>query len=149
MNNFRGQGAGRSKYVQFSPLQARILSLAALCGMSGWFLSGIWIPPNDPYFVRFFFQVLGSVSVMFLFLSNYGFVAFTRRQEIDERELQQRNIAFSHAYFCVLVLLYIGFGIGKDITRVPPEIFADFMAVALGACLILPPTLLAWRDDGG
>ncbi len=126
MNNFRGHGASRSKYIPLRPLQARILSLAALCGMSGWFLSGIWIPPNDPYFIRFFFHTLGSVSVCSLSCSSYGFVAFTRRQELDERELQQRNAAFSYAYFCVLALLLFGFCIGKDISRVPPDTFADF-----------------------
>lgn len=149
MNNFRGQGASRPKYIPLRPLQARILSVAALFSMSGWFLCGIWLPPNDPHFIRFFFHTLGSVSVFSLSCSSYGFVAFTRRQELDERELQQRNAAFSYAYFCVLALLLFGFCIGKDISRVRPEIFADFMMVALGSCLIIPTTLLAWWDDGG
>ena len=149
MNNFRGQGAGRSKYIDLSSLQSRILSVVALCGMYGWFLYGILMPPGDPYFVSIFLNLLGFGSALVLVLSAYGFVAMSHQQHIDERELQQRNAAFSYAYFCVLALLLFGFCIGKDISRVRPEIFADFMMVALGSCLIIPTTLLAWWDDGG
>lgn len=149
MNNFRGQGAGRSKYLDLSSLQSRILSVVALCGMYGWFLYGILMPPGDPYFVSIFLNLLGFGSALVLVLSAYGFVAMSHQQHIDERELQQRNAACFHAYIYVLALVSVGCILGKDIARVPPETFANFMWVALASSFIMPATLLAWRDDGG
>lgn len=147
MNNFRGQGADRLKSLQISPLQARILSVAALCSMWGWFLYGILGAPRDPYFIRILLQLVASISGFYVFFSPYGFIALGLREQIDERELQQRNAAYSHVYWYLLAFLCLGHMLGEGIARIPPEIFADFMAVATGSSLILPPTLLAWRDD--
>jgi hypothetical protein len=79
-------------------------------------------------------------------------VANAPKKDLDERELQDRNSAYMSAYLYAVTILLIGY-IGTDLIgkvysgfQVTPEVVRIFLYVAFFTCLIMPATILAWRD---
>jgi hypothetical protein len=79
-------------------------------------------------------------------------VANAPKKDLDERELQDRNSAYMSAYLYAVTILLIGY-IGTDLIgkvysgfQVTPEVVRNFLNVAFFTCLIMPATIVAWRD---
>jgi hypothetical protein len=79
-------------------------------------------------------------------------VANAPKKDLDERELQDRNSAYMSAYLYAVTILLIGY-IGTDLIgkvysdfQVTPEVVRNLLNVAVFTCLIMPATILAWRD---
>lgn len=77
------------------------------------------------------------------------------KKDLDERELQDRNSAYMSAYLYAVTILLIGY-IGTDLIgkvysdfQVTPEVVRNLLNVAFFTCLIMPATILAWRDHDG
>ena len=158
MNEPRKPYKDRSRYLTISPRGARIVSVVALGGLCLSFLLGFKTDDGADHGVT----ALGLVAVMsavagygcaiFLVFCSYSFIADASPDDIDERELQERNAAYVWAYRYAALTLLVGY-IGSDVIgkvygdlEVTGEIVANFLRVALISSLILPATILAWRD---
>lgn len=149
----------RTSHLALGPLGARILSVVALSAMALWLtLKLLWPslwPVSPPAWAPWAVgacALLGFGSALVLFLSSYGFVANADDHQLDERERQERNAAYLRAYQCAVLLLLVGY-IGSDVAdRFAPTpeaaaaMITHFLNVAFLSCLIMPATILAWRD---
>ena len=87
-------------------------------------------------------------------LASDTFVANAPPRDIDERELQERNAAYFRAYQYAALMLLVGYICSDLLGKVfgglmmSGELVADYMRVALISSLIMPATVLAWRDRG-
>ena len=110
---------------------------------------------NDTLSDRWFSGVNRNICSIVVFLCTYSFVANAPKKDLDERELQDRNSAYMSAYLYAVTILLIGY-IGTDLIgkvysdfQVTPEVVRNFLNVAFFTCLIMPATILAWRDHDG
>ncbi len=107
---------------------------------------------NDTLSDRWFSGVNRNICSIVVFLCTYSFVANAPKKDLDERELQDRNSAYMSAYLYAVTILLIGY-IGTDLIgkvysdfQVTPEVVRNLLNVAVFTCLIMPATILAWRD---
>ena len=107
---------------------------------------------NDTLSDRWFSGVNRNICSIVVFLCTYSFVANAPKKDLDERELQDRNSAYMSAYLYAVTILLIGY-IGTDLIgkvysdfQVTPEVVRNLLNVAFFTCLIMPATILAWRD---
>jgi len=110
---------------------------------------------NDTLSDRWFSGVNRNICSIVVFLCTYSFVANAPKKDLDERELQDRNSAYMSAYLYAVTILLIGY-IGTDLIgkvysdfQVTPEVVRNLLNVAFFTCLIMPATILAWRDHDG
>ena len=110
---------------------------------------------NNALSDRWFSGVNRNICSIVVFLCTYSFVANAPKKDLDERELQDRNSAYMSAYLYAVTILLIGY-IGTDLIgkvysdfQVTPEVVRNLLNVAFFTCLIMPATILAWRDHDG
>ena len=149
----------RGRLPALGPRHARVLSVVALCAMWLWFTLKLVWPTLWPVAAPLWAELavgasalLGFASALVLFTCTYGFVANAPDRQLDEREMQERNAAYLRAYQYAVLLLLVGY-IGSDVAdrfMPTPEaarvIVTHFLNVAFLSCLIMPATILAWRD---
>lgn len=149
------QAPDRSKYILLTPRGAKALSVVAIGGMYSWFLLKLFLRSDQPT-LELAVGALGLVGVLgsiVMFLCTYGFVANSPDKYLDEREIQDRNAAYMRAYVYSVSMLLIGY-IASDVGRVysgfevTPAVVTNYLNLALFTCLIMPATVLAWRDKG-
>jgi hypothetical protein len=146
----------RSKYILLTPRGAKALSVVAIGGMYSWFLLKLFLRSDQPA-LELAVGALGLVGVLgsiVMFLCTYGFVANSPDKYLDEREIQDRNAAYMRAYVYSVSMLLIGY-IASDVVgkvysgfEVTPDVVTNYLNLALFTCLIMPATVLAWRDKG-
>lgn len=154
MSSPRQPSVDRSKYLLLSPGGAKVLSAVAIGGMYLWFALKFFLSGDQPE-LRLVVGLSGLVGVIgsiVVFFCTYGFVANAPDKYLDEREVQDRNAAYLQAYIYAVAMLLIGC-IGSDLIgktystfEVTPAVIANFLTVAFFTCLIMPATILAWRD---
>ena len=151
------QRADRSKYILLSPRAAKALSAVALGALYLWFILKLLLTGEQPalQLVVSFAALVGFSSSIVVFLCSYSFVANAPVEDLDEREVQERNAAYLHAYGYAVMMLLIGL-IGSDLIgkvfgnfNLSPAVIANFLNLAFFSCLIMPATILAWRDQDG
>lgn len=143
----------RSSYLLMSPTTVRWLALITLISLHGWFLLKLFlIEPIAA--LQHAVGALGLVAMlgaMVIFLSTYSFLAHAARRDLDERELMQRNEAYfrTHQYLIagVLVgLLIMEFWERATGLKISIGQLGNFLNVLFFSGLILPATILAWKD---
>jgi len=149
--------ADRSKYILLSPRGAKFLSAVALGTLYLWFLLKLFLISEHPalQLAVGFAALIGFSTSILVFLCSYSFVANAPVRDLDEREVQERNAAYLHAYAYAVAVILIGL-IGSDLIgrvygdfKLTHSVVADFLNVAFFSCLIMPATILAWRDQDG
>ncbi|MEY3666650.1 MAG: hypothetical protein RL572_190 [Pseudomonadota bacterium] len=144
----------RSKYIFLRPRSAKMISLIAIGCLYGWFALKC-LPIVDQPAVQITVGVLGLlgvISAILMFLCTYSFMANAPDEYLDEREIQERNAAYLQSYIYAMAMLLVGY-IASDIVgrvyagfTVTPEVVSNFLTLALFTGLIMPTTVLAWRD---
>ena len=146
----------RSKYILLTPRGAKALSVVAIGGLYGWFLLKLLLIGDQPAMELAvgLLGLIGMVSSIVMFLCTYSFVANAPDKYLDEREIQDRNAAYMRAYIYAVSMLLVGY-IASDIVgkvysgfEVTQNVVANYLNLALFTCLIMPATVLAWRDKG-
>ena len=147
--------ADRSKYVLLSPRGAKFLSAVALGTLYLWFLLKLFLISEQPALKLAvgFAALIGFSTSILVFLCSYSFVANAPVRDLDEREFQERNAAYLHAYAVAVILIGL---IGSDLIgrvygdfKLTHSVVANFLTVAFFSCLIMPATILAWCDQDG
>lgn len=154
MSTQNPSSADRSKYILLSPLAARLLSVVAVGSLYLWFILK-FVLTGEPTTLSLIVGLVGLIGIIcsiVVFLCTYSFVANAPKKDLDERELQDRNSAYMSAYLYAVTILLVGY-IGTDLIgkvysgfQVTPEVVRNFLNVAFFTCLIMPATILAWRD---
>ena len=146
----------RSKYILLTPRSAKALSVIAIGGLYAWFLLKFLLTNNQPALQLIIgaLGLIGMVSSIVMFLCTYSFVANAPDKYLDEREIQDRNAAYTRAYIYAVSMLLVGY-IASDVVgkvfsgvEVTSDIVTNYLNLALFTCLIMPATILAWRDRG-
>ena len=157
MSTQNPSSADRSKYILLSPLAAKLLSAVAVGSLYLWFILKFFLTgePTTLSVIVGLVGLIGIICSIVVFLCTYSFVANAPKKDLDERELQDRNSAYMSAYLYAVTILLIGY-IGTDLIgkvysdfQVTPEVVRNFLNVAFFTCLIMPATILAWRDHDG
>jgi hypothetical protein len=146
----------RSKYILLTPRGAKALSVVAIGGLYAWFLLKLLLIGDQPamQLAVGLLGLIGVVSSIVMFLCTYSFVANAPDKYLDEREIQDRNAAYMRAYIYAVSMLLVGY-IASDIVgkvysgfEVTQDVVTNYLNLALFTCLIMPATVLAWRDKG-
>jgi hypothetical protein len=144
----------RSKYIFLTPRSAKVISLIAIGCLYGWFALKFLLINDRPalQITVGVMGLLGVISSILMFLCTYSFMANAPDECLDEREIQERNAAYLQSYVYAVSMLLVGY-IASDIVgrvyagfTVTPEVVSNFLTLALFTCLIMPTTVLAWRD---
>jgi hypothetical protein len=144
----------RAKYILLTPTSAKVLSVVAIGGLYAWFLLKLFLKSDQPALQLAVgaLGLIGVVGCIVMFLCTYSFVANSPDKYLDEREIQDRNAAYMRAYTYSVTMLLIGY-IASDVVgkvysgfEVTPEVLTNYLNLALFTCLIMPATILAWRD---
>lgn len=135
--------------LRIGPTASCIVGLYALVVMWGCFFLGIVLLPthDEPLLLRLSIVQFSGVMASILFFFSF---AYAGDQELDERELSERNHTFVLAWRCLFAAPVLGIAI--------PELIAMAWKVELGAgslrsfamamtstIFVLPGVLLAWR----
>jgi len=146
----------RTKYILLTPRGAKALSVVAIGGLYAWFLLKLFLTDDQPamQLAVGLLGLIGVVSSIVMFLCTYSFVANAPDKYLDEREIQDRNAAYMRAYIYAVSMLLVGY-IASDIVgkvysgfEVTQDVVTNYLNLALFTCLIMPATVLAWRDKG-
>jgi len=150
------QAPSRSKYILLTPTSAKVLSVVAIGALYAWFLLKLFLTGDQPamQLVVGVLGLIGVVSSIVMFLCTYGFVANAPDNCLDEREIQDRNAAYMRAYIYAVSMLLVGY-IASDIVgkvysgfEVTQDVVTNYLNLSLFTSLIIPATVLAWRDKG-
>jgi len=146
--------ADRSKYILLTPNGAKALSVVAIGSLYAWFVLKLFLTAEPPVLQLTVgaLGMIGALSSVVMFLCTYSFVANAPDKYLDEREIQDRNAAYMRAYIYAVSMLLVGY-IASDVVgkvysgfEVTPEVLTNYLNLALFTCLIMPATILAWRD---
>jgi amino acid permease len=154
MSTQNQSSAAHFKYILLSPFAAKLLSATAVGNLYLWFALKFFLT-DESTTLSVIVGLVGLSGIIFsivVFLCTYSFVANAPKQYLDERELQERNAAYMSAYVYTVTLLLIGY-LGTDLIgkvysgfQVTPEVVRNYLNVAFFTSLIMPATILAWRD---
>lgn len=148
------QTADRSRYILLGPRSAKALSVLAIGAMYAWFLMKLFLSDGQPLLQLAvgMAALVGVVSSIVMFLCSYSFVANAPDRSLDEREIQDRNAAYMKAYTYAVAMLLVGY-IASDVVgkvysgfEVTSGVVTNYLNLAFFTCLIMPATILAWRD---
>ena len=154
MNSVSPSTPDRSKYILLSPRGAKALSVVAIGALYGWFFLKLLLVGEQPalQLAVGVLALVGMVASIVMFLCTYSFVANAPDKYLDEREIGDRNAAYMRAYVYVVSMLLVAY-IGSDLVgkvygnlQVSSAMVTNFLNVAFFTCLIMPATVLAWRD---
>jgi len=125
--------------------------------MYAWFLMKLFLVGNQPglQLAVGVAALVGMVGSIVMFLCTYSFVANAPDRYLDEREIQDRNAAYMKAYTYAVSMLLVGY-IASDVVgkvysgfEVTPRVVTNYLNLAFFTCLIMPASILAWRDRPG
>lgn len=154
MNTQRaGLGARKPITIVLGPGAARALSSFALLAMHFWFIAKLSLPSENGVLELSvgFAALTGLISSVAFFVCSYGVLANAPDELLDEGQRFERNRAYSDAFKTVAAMLLLG-SIGAefatDIFGVPLSIgiLQNYLLLMFTTALVLPATLLAWRD---
>ena len=157
MTDSKPRRADRSKYILLSPLAAKILSAVSLGALHLWFVMKLFLVGEQPalQLAVGFAALTGFSTAIAMFLCTYSFVANAPVKDLDEREVQERNAAYLKAYAYAVAMILIGY-IGSDLVgkvygdfKLTSAVVTNFLNLTFFSCLIMPATILAWRDQDG
>jgi cytochrome bd-type quinol oxidase subunit 2 len=144
----------RAFRIELSPAKVRILSVASLGGLSGWFICKLMFPLSEPW-AQLFVGVLALasfISSIIVALSGHAYMANAPEKQLDERELGQRNAAYVRAYQISAIAVLAGM-IGLHRLAVwtgniaTAALYENYLTVVFFAHLVLPAAVLAWRES--
>jgi len=153
-NLFSQPAPDRSKYILLTPNGAKALSVVAIGSLYAWFVLKLFLNGEQPalQLIVGAFGLIGVLSSVVMFLCTYSFIANAPDKYLDEREIQDRNAAYMRAYIYAVSMLLVGY-IASDVIgqvysgfEVTPEVLTNYLNLAVFTCLIMPATILAWRD---
>ena len=143
----------RSSYLNFKPGTTRALSAIALTALHGWFLLKFLLVQRQPALELWVggLALLGMVTAVLVFLSAYNFQAHAPKDQIDERELSQRNEAYFRTYQYMIGAILIGLLIKEFWERATGSSLSvnqlgNFLTVLFFSGMVMPATVLAWQD---
>lgn len=138
---------------RMGPTASCIVGLYALVVMWGCFFLGIvFLPTHDePLLLRLSVVQFSGVIASVLFFFSF---AYAGDQELDERELSERNQTFVLAWRCLFLAPVLGIAIPELIAEASKvELTVGSMrnfALAVSCTIfVLPGVLLAWRARTG
>lgn len=140
-------------YIRFKPATARALSAIALSSLYGWFLFKFFVDETKPDLQMFvgFLALVGVVTAVLVFLSANSYVANAPEEQIDERELAQRNAAYFRAYQYMVTAVLVGwlamtFWERNTGLTINVHQFSNFLTVLFFTGLVMPASVLAFQD---
>jgi hypothetical protein len=139
--------------IALSPAKVRVLSIVSLGGLAGWFVSKLVLPLSDPsnqFFVGLL-ALISFISSIVVALSGHAYLANAPDQQLDERELSQRNAAYFRAYQISAVAVLAGLiGIHRVAiwtgNTASAAVYENYLTLIFFAHLVLPASILAWRE---
>ena len=153
-NLFSQPTPDRSKYILLTPNGAKALSVVAIGSLYAWFVLKLFLNGEQPalQLIVGALGLIGVLSSVVMFLCTYSFIANAPDKYLDEREIQDRNAAYMRAYIYAVSMLLVGY-IASDVIgkvysgfEVTPEVLTNYLNLAVFTSLIMPATILAWRD---
>ena len=153
-NLFSQPTPDRSKYILLTPNGAKALSVVAIGSLYAWFVLKLFLNGEQPalQLIVGALGLIGVLSSVVMFLCTYSFIANAPDKHLDEREIQDRNAAYMRAYIYAVSMLLVGY-IASDVIgkvysgfEVTPEVLTNYLNLAVFTSLIMPATILAWRD---
>ena len=117
-------------------------------------LSVSWYFPCRTHQHNFFIGVMALasfISSIVVALSGHAYFANAPDNQLDERELSQRNAAYFRAYQISAVAVLVGLigihriAIWTD-NIASPALYENYLTVIFFAHLVLPASILAWRE---
>lgn len=145
--------ATKSFQIVMPPARARLLSVVAVASLAVGYVGAAMLADTRGLadVGLGVLKLVGLVSTIFLFLSNYGQMSQRREAELDEREAQLRNRAYVLTHQIMVTLLFLAFfyveAAGKLGWWLPAVDQAGNLITAFAlASMALPAAILAWRD---
>jgi hypothetical protein len=145
--------ATKTFQILMPPARARLLSVVAVASLAVGYLGAAFIGETDGAadLALGVTKLIGLVSTILLFLSNYGQMSQRREAELDEREAQLRNRAYVLTHQIMVTLLFFTFFYVEAAAKLgwwlPPVDQVGNLITAFGlASMALPAAILAWRD---
>jgi len=140
-------------YFRLGPTAVRILSALALGSLIGWFALKLVLPLEAPWaqLTVGLLALCGMCCCVAVFLTTYSHVANAPAEQIDERELVQRNAAYVWSYQAVGVVVLAALLLLDRATAwtghtVDTATYVNLLTVIFFGQLVLPAAVLAWRD---
>ena len=142
-------------YLKVRPTTARLMSAVALISLHAWFLLKFFLvePRPELQIAVGLCGLVGMLSAAFVFITRYTFQANASQRDIDERELLQRNEAYFRTHQYMIVMVLVGLLVMEFWERATGQTISvgqlgNFLTVLFFSGMIMPATLLAWRDRG-
>ncbi len=144
----------RSKYILLTPNGAKALSAVAIGSMYAWFVLKLFLTDEQPALQLAVgaLGLIGMIGTIVMFLCTYSFVANSPDDYLDEREIQDRNAAHMRAYAYAVTMLLVGYIVSDVVGKVQlgftitSGVVTNYLNLALFTSLVMPATVLAWRD---
>lgn len=144
----------RSAAIALGPWAARVLGGYALLAMHAWFVLKLMLPSDSGAMelAAGMAALTGLLASIAFVICTYGVLASAPDALLDERQSAERKAAFFGAFKYLVALLLIG-AIGSDLGAkifgfdLSIAVFQNYLVLLLATALVLPATLLAWRDS--
>lgn len=147
------KSAQKPMTIVLDPGAARALSTTALLAMHSWFIAKLALPSEDGALELWvgIAALTGMISSIAFFVCTYGVLANAPDTMLDERQRFERNRAYFDAFRSIVAMLVLG-AVGAEFTtgifgvELSVAILQNYLLLMFTTALVLPGTLLAWRD---
>lgn len=140
--------------ITLGPWSARVLGSYALIAMHSWFLIKLALPSDSgaAELVAGVMALTGLLSSGAFFVCTYGVLANSPDDRLDEWQVSERNRAYFGAFKYLVTLLLVGSLFGDLLARLfhfdlSMKVVQNYLVLMLATALVLPASLLAWRDS--
>jgi hypothetical protein len=154
MNTRRAGVPARKPFtIALGPGAARALSGLALSAMHFWFIAKLALPSEGGELELWvgLAALTGLVSSVAFFVCSYGVLANAPDAMLGEGQRFERNRAYSDAFKSIAAMLLLG-SVGAEFVtgifgvELSVAILQNYLLLMFTTALVLPATLLAWRD---
>lgn len=139
--------------ILLAPRSARTVAGLALVSMHGWFLLKLTLPSEGgaEEILTAAMALFGLVSSVALFVSNYGVLANSPDERLDEWQILQRSKAYIRAFQYVVAMIFVGLACSDILERffgfeLSIGIMENYLVLIFATAIVLPAALLAFWD---
>lgn len=140
-------------HIKLGPRTGRVLGGYALLAMHGWFLAKLSLPSQSGAgeVLVGLAALTGMIASMVFFVGTYGVLANAPDNQLDERELADRNRAYFSAFKYLVFMTILGGMVPELMAKLfkfelSVGVMKNFMLLMFATALILPGYMLALKD---